>query len=226
MGTPVSPLLGFNNNVKHRGKIFHIQTEDSGVKYPHIVTHLFADGGRIVKSTKTDYAEHLDRPDMIPLLRKMMKEQHKAMFIALRDGSLDHLIFPDESGEAPAQPEMAAQPPLNIDGELRQKPPPNELARMVPVQPAASPASSEEAQAGAGGPGLARPTPMIGTPERAAYESARESARYAATRPAAIFGATPDQESLFGGASISEQSLDEVILSYLSEELDESAVGE
>lgn len=223
MGTPVSPLLGFNNNVKHRGKIFHIQTEDSGVKYPHIVTHLFADGGRIVKSTKTDYAEHLDRPDMIPLLRKMMKEQHKAMFIALRDGSLDHLIFPDESGEAPVEPNAAAEPPLEV--ELRQKPPPNELARMVPAQPAAAAAPNDSDAAGAG-PGIARPTPMIGTPERAAYESARESARYAATRPAAIFGATPDQESLFGGASISEQSLDEVILSYLSEELDESAVGE
>jgi hypothetical protein len=27
-----SPLLGYNNNVRHKGKVFHIQTEDSGVK--------------------------------------------------------------------------------------------------------------------------------------------------------------------------------------------------
>ena len=42
-----SPLLGFNNNFKHKGSVYHIQTEDSGVKHPHIITHLFADGGRI-----------------------------------------------------------------------------------------------------------------------------------------------------------------------------------
>ena len=35
------PLLGFNNNVRHRGRVFHIQREDSGIKIPRIVTHLF-----------------------------------------------------------------------------------------------------------------------------------------------------------------------------------------
>ena len=45
-----SPLLGYNNNVRHKGRVFHIQTEDSGVNHPHIITHLFADGGRILKS--------------------------------------------------------------------------------------------------------------------------------------------------------------------------------
>ena len=36
-----SPLLGFNNNVRHKGRLFHIQTEDSGVRHPHVITHLF-----------------------------------------------------------------------------------------------------------------------------------------------------------------------------------------
>ncbi|MDF3069981.1 MAG: hypothetical protein K0R38_5582 [Polyangiaceae bacterium] len=86
------PLLGFNNNVRHRGRIFHIQTEDSGVKFPRIVTHLFADGGRIVKTTRTDYTEHLEKSDMAAVVRGMMKEQHKAMFAALRAGDLDPLL--------------------------------------------------------------------------------------------------------------------------------------
>ena len=54
-----SPLLGYNNNVRHKNRVFHIQTEDSGVKHPHIITHLFMDGGRILKSVKTSYAEHV-----------------------------------------------------------------------------------------------------------------------------------------------------------------------
>ena len=86
------PLLGFNNNVRHRGRIFHIQTEDSGIKNPRIITHLFADGGRIIKTTRTEYTEHVSRPDMQPFVRGLMKEQHKGMFTALRMGDLDDLL--------------------------------------------------------------------------------------------------------------------------------------
>jgi len=84
-----SPLLGFNNNFKHKGQVYHIQTEDSGVKHPHIITHLFADGGRILKSVKTSYQSVLGDPAMADIVRNMMKEQHKAMIVALRDGQFD-----------------------------------------------------------------------------------------------------------------------------------------
>src|SRR5882672_2729713 len=87
-----SPLLGFNNNVRHKGKIFHLQTEDSGIKHPHVITHLFADGGRIVKTMKTSYAEHVGNDRLSDIVRDLMKEQHKAMFISLRDGQFDGLI--------------------------------------------------------------------------------------------------------------------------------------
>ena len=89
-----SPLLGYNNNVRHKNRVFHIQTEDSGVNHPHIITHLFMDGGRILKSVKTSYAEHVGTDGMSETVRGMMKEQHKAMFIALRDGQFDHLVDP------------------------------------------------------------------------------------------------------------------------------------
>jgi hypothetical protein len=106
------PLLGFNNNVRHRGRIFHIQTEDSGVRFPRIVTHLFADGGRIVKTTRTDYSEHVEKSDMAVVVRGMMKEQHKGMFAALRAGELDTLLEqvcgPLEPAKAkPAEPKAA-----------------------------------------------------------------------------------------------------------------------
>ena len=89
-----SPLLGYNNNVRHKNRVFHIQTEDSGVKHPHIITHLFMDGGRILKSVKTSYAEHLEADGMTETVKQLMKAQHKAMFIALRDGQFDHLSDP------------------------------------------------------------------------------------------------------------------------------------
>src|SRR5262249_36599753 len=87
-----SPLLGYNNNVRHKARIFHIQTEDSGSKYGHIITHLFMDGGRILKTVKTSYAEYVGSERMQDIVREMMKQQHKAMFIALRDGKFDGII--------------------------------------------------------------------------------------------------------------------------------------
>lgn len=84
--------MGFNNNVRHRDRIFHIQTEDSGVRRPHIHTHLFVDGGRIIKSMRTDYSAELGAPDLADVVRQLMKKQHKAMFVALRAGALDPII--------------------------------------------------------------------------------------------------------------------------------------
>lgn len=92
-----SPLLGFNNNVRHRGKLFHIQTEDSGIRHPHVITHLFSDGGRIIKTTKTSYAEYVGGENMAGVVRQLMKEQHKAMFLALRGGLFDDAIDGGES---------------------------------------------------------------------------------------------------------------------------------
>jgi len=95
-----SPLLGYNNNVRHKGKVFHVQTEDSGVKYGHIITHLFMDGGRILKSVKTSYSEYVDNDRMGEIVREMMKQQHKAMFIALRDGKFDPIIDGAEASQS------------------------------------------------------------------------------------------------------------------------------
>ncbi|MBI5512132.1 MAG: hypothetical protein HY909_00100 [Deltaproteobacteria bacterium] len=112
MAKAQSPLLGYNNNVRHKGRVFHIQTEDSGIGRPHVITHLFADGGRILKSQKTSYADKLDAPDVAAVVKKLMQEQHKAMFIALRDGTFDAML------EVPgAPPETAAAVPGAVTSE-------------------------------------------------------------------------------------------------------------
>lgn len=267
-----SPLLGYNNNVRHKGKVFHIQTEDSGAKYGHIMTHLFTDGGRIVKSVKTSYAEYIGNERMADIVREMMKQQHKAMFIALRDGKFDPSLEPLDvppsvrsnladipfspspvgevkrpaaippplppSGRAerPASAAIAGaatdtepvltlhepeeltldiegleraadsvSPALEPPGEL--PPPPANLLREKTAIPVAA--------ASSGAPPLAarRPPPPVAVPN---------DRRYAPTRPASIFGqARPQQgKTIFGEDLMSDKSLDEVILSYLADDLD------
>ena len=85
-------IPGFNHNIKHKGRIYHIQTEDSGPKNPHIITHLFADGGRVVKSVKRSYAKELTREDVGGYVRGLMKAQHMEMVIARREGKFDEVI--------------------------------------------------------------------------------------------------------------------------------------
>ena len=271
------PLLGFNNNVRHRGRIFHIQTEDSGIKNPRIVTHLFADGGRIIKTTRTEYTEHVARPDMQPFVRGLMKEQHKGMFTALRMGDLDQLLEKvcgpfeqaPQPSKAPAAPVLSG-PPAALPVVEREPGPPDfetppissafgddervadrserpnalsnpNLRKVVPSAPpqtappldvdvaslerlSANPLSVERNSEPSGllaqgTPALRkRPNPVAAVPTAAA-------AAPNASRPSSRFAAVPPKSasSIFGDGVISEQSLDEVILSYLAEDLDGSS---
>jgi hypothetical protein len=84
--------LGHNNNVKYKGLEYHIQTEDSGLDKPHVITHLFADGGRVIKSHKRSYAEHVAREDVAPFVRQLMKGQQMEMAIMLREARFDAII--------------------------------------------------------------------------------------------------------------------------------------
>src|SRR5580704_10791780 len=88
----VRAQVGFNNNVKYKDQTFHIQTEDSGLDKPHVITHLFADGGRVIKSHKRSYAEYVNRPDVTPYVRQLMKGQQLEMALALREGRFDAVI--------------------------------------------------------------------------------------------------------------------------------------
>jgi pSer/pThr/pTyr-binding forkhead associated (FHA) protein len=90
--------MGFNNNIKFQDTVFHVQTEDSGLDQPHIITHLFADGGRVIKSHKRSYAEQAARSDVAEFVRGLMKSQHLEMVMALREGRFDNVIAGREVG--------------------------------------------------------------------------------------------------------------------------------
>ncbi len=86
MTKKLSPLLGYNTNIRHKNKLYHVQTEDSGLGHPHVITHAFADGGRIVATLKTSYQDWVAFDDVSKRVERLMKEQHQNMLRALRDG--------------------------------------------------------------------------------------------------------------------------------------------
>lgn len=162
-----SPLVGYNNNVRHRGRVFHVQTEDSGLKHPHVITHLFADGGRILKSVKRAYAEHVEAPDVRDIVRQLMKDQHKAMLIALRDGQFDALFEDAPASASPVPPTVAAlpAPPAAAPAPLAPPPPRSAAAPSVaPAPPTTREPTLETLERAAGDRSAARVTPGEASP--------------------------------------------------------------
>ena len=90
-GTGAAMLSGFNTNLRHRGVLFHVQTEDSGRANPHIISHLFH-GGNILASRKQDYRDLLDLGELPDAVREMMESQHKDMLRSLIRGDCDAQI--------------------------------------------------------------------------------------------------------------------------------------
>jgi hypothetical protein len=85
-------VLGFNHNVKYKDELFHVQTEDSGVANPHIVTLLYR-GGVIISSKKTSYSDILKMDNLEVVVEELMKEQHKEMMRRLKAGEFDEKAF-------------------------------------------------------------------------------------------------------------------------------------
>jgi hypothetical protein len=104
-------VTGFNHNIKHKGKVYHVQTEDSGVSNPHLITHLFV-GGNILATKKTSYDELTRSPNLPELVRDLMEEQHKEMLRNLINGTYDQVdkVVHYEPGEISSGARPAARP--------------------------------------------------------------------------------------------------------------------
>ncbi|HEY4223429.1 MAG TPA: hypothetical protein VGO62_18855 [Myxococcota bacterium] len=216
-------IPGFNHNIKHKGRIYHIQTEDSGPKNPHIITHLFV-GGNILASKKTEYTEILGKPDYEKTVRSMMEEQHKQMLRNLVNGVYDSVATgPAYHLDGPAPANFTANSPATsaMAGAAAFKGLPSQAAHpgaQVEVD------ASWAAVAASGAPG--RPAPLeIPLPAGGIAVSITPPSTVP-THTGGSASAIPEPArasntgTIFGEDLISEKSLDEVILGYLAEDLD------
>ena len=105
-------VLGFNHNIGYKGELFHVQTEDSGLANPHIVTLLYR-GGTILASKKTSYADIIKADQLEQVVESIMKDQHKDMMRRLKAGEFDARIFP-QAPVAPSQPTPPAPTPTPL----------------------------------------------------------------------------------------------------------------
>ena len=98
-------VVGFNHNFSYKGQVYHVQTEDSGIRNPHIITLLYR-GGTILASKKTSYADIIKVDNLESVVEELMKSQHREMLRLLKNGDFDELL-----GLTPPTAKVAVPPP-------------------------------------------------------------------------------------------------------------------
>ena len=81
-------ITGFNTDIKHNEKVYHVQTEDKGVGNPYIESLVYV-GGEILASKKTSYAEQLKTGVDDKWIGGLMEQQHRTMIAAIKRGRFD-----------------------------------------------------------------------------------------------------------------------------------------
>ncbi|HEX4457593.1 MAG TPA: hypothetical protein VIA18_06465 [Polyangia bacterium] len=189
---PRSPVLGYNHNVRYAGRLWHVQTEDSGVGNPHIFTHLFHDG-TILATKRIDY----DPTSDVAIVQKLMQAQHKAMLRDLKQGAFDDKIArffgtpvvksaADSrplSGEFDAEPKTdpsMMQPPPDVGHAATQAAPKTDPSRqpIIPPRPPLAPPMRQPSAVG-----LRTPSRPNLTPSRPAVPVAASRAGTTGTIP-------------------------------------------
>lgn len=103
-------ITGFNTDIKHNEKVYHVQTEDKGVANPYIETLVYV-GGEILASKKTSYAEQLKTGVDDKWIGGLMEQQHRTMIAAIKRGRFDQPADSTRTGPREALPTLAQPQP-------------------------------------------------------------------------------------------------------------------
>jgi hypothetical protein len=84
-------ITGFNTDVPHDGRIYHVQTEDRGRENP-VLESLVYIGGTIVAKKSTPYSEQLSGGATEEAIASLLKRQHQVIIAAIKAGRIEDLI--------------------------------------------------------------------------------------------------------------------------------------
>jgi len=113
-------ITGFNTDIRHSDRVFHIQTEDKGLQNPYIESLVYV-GGEILASKKTSYAEQAKADVDEKWIAALMEQQHRTMIAAIKRGRFDAPADPTKTaGTGAPQASSAARGAAADDRTLDQ----------------------------------------------------------------------------------------------------------
>jgi hypothetical protein len=81
-------VTGFNTDVKHEGRVYHVQTEDKGLQNPIIETLIYM-GGEILTARRTSYADLVERGVEEMEIARRIESQHNRTILDIKNGKFD-----------------------------------------------------------------------------------------------------------------------------------------
>jgi hypothetical protein len=132
-------ITGFNTDIKHNDKVYHIQTEDKGMQNPYIESLVYV-GGEILASKKTSYAEQLKTGVDEKWIGGLMEQQHRTMIAAIKRGRFDQPADTTKSAASRPETPTLVQP---ASGEAATAPGEEKSLDQVIIDYLASEAESE-----------------------------------------------------------------------------------
>jgi len=198
-------ITGFNTDVQHGGRVYHVQTEDRGQEHPFFESLVYV-GGTIVAKKRTPYGEQVVQGATEEAIAQLLRRQHQVVIAAIKAGRIDDLIrHTTEEGriadlEHQASAVKANGPAARISQEPVEPPAASQVRTIqaAPSQPATPPPAVE-----------AVPPPQV--------EAAKPAARGRGSRPLtaekqASGAQSPGAKSNSGKIGL---NLDQVISDYL-----------
>jgi hypothetical protein len=184
-------ITGYNTDVRHGEVVFHVQTEDKGTSNPFIESLVYV-GGQVLASKRASYADLLAGGKDEKDIVALMDHQHRTMIAAIRHGKLDAKLAALNANRNTGQ-YPAATPTTGIQPVIP--------GRMV--TPQASPSST---------PIPAAPRQDTGETMARGGETLARTSVVPSPLPRPVTAARP---------AVSERTLDQVILEYLTSEADQ-----
>jgi hypothetical protein len=83
-------ITGFNTDVEYDGVVYHVQTEDKGLKTPFILSLVYT-GGAILASKRSPYQDLIARGFDEAILAQRLSRQHKLICAAVHAGRIEDL---------------------------------------------------------------------------------------------------------------------------------------
>jgi len=81
-------ITGYNTDIKHRDRVFHVQTEDKGAANP-VIESLIYTGGKIIASRQYSYAWLMREEYTEKAVQGLVDSQHRKMMRDIRGGKYD-----------------------------------------------------------------------------------------------------------------------------------------